>query len=35
MDDVHFVLELVIDNIRIQNARLDAAINEAVSNDRT
>jgi hypothetical protein len=35
MDDVHIVLELAIDNIRIQEAKLDAAINEAVRNDRT
>ncbi len=35
MDDVHTVLELVIDRIRVQKAKLDAAINEAVSNDRT
>jgi hypothetical protein len=35
MDDVRFVLELVIDNMRVQEAKLDAAINEAVHNDRT
>ena len=35
MDDVHTVLELVIDEIRIKEAELDAAIIEAVSGDRS
>jgi len=35
MDDVHTVLELVIDEIRIREAKLDAAIGEAVNSDRS
>jgi hypothetical protein len=34
MDEVHTILELAIDEFRIQEARLERAIDEAVANDR-
>lgn len=35
MDEVHAAIELVIDEIRIREAKLDREIEEAVAHDRT